>query len=236
MKFSPICGHVTPLNGGTKAQSGEASFHPGCPVVRCQHCRQLIPIATAKPLRYPPIDPQLSSTYHHFGSFNSLESLICIAEYIDTDRPDSFEDFKAATFQNALVAAQKGGRSSNPIATVATGSGRPTTASHSQQYLRTRNPNQKGKKAATLGQPIENQDSFNLPLPLIRKYNLKLIISHVDTPFRLEVIPDSEEWCPTEEDIGQDIHGMFLTTCFMNIIEQTGLWESLPIMIPDCTS
>ena len=67
-----------------------------------------------------------------------------------------------------------------------------------------------------------------------RKYSLKLIISHSDTPFKLEVVPHTEEWIPTTEEQEYDIYGISLTTSFGEIIKQTGLWDTLTTMKPKC--
>jgi hypothetical protein len=89
-----------------------------------------------------------------------------------------------------------------------------------------------GKQAEKSGTTVENQDTS--PLPLVRKYNLKLIISHEDVPFELEAVPDTEEWSPSEKDLRLEIDGIHLTSCLGHIIQQTGLWDSLLVMIPDC--
>lgn len=224
--FSPICGHVTPANGGTKAQFGDASFLPGCSVVRCPHCHQPIPTATItmlQPISSTPIDPRI--LYNHPTASTSIASGLVPAN-INANPEGPFGDFKGASFQNALLTAQKGGRSSH----ITVGSGRPFASSSKQNYG---SQNRRGKKVVKPDPSTENPEPIPL-LPPIRKYNLKLIISHVDTPFKLEAVPDTEEWCPTEEDIRQEISGIYLTSCFGYILQQTGLWDSLPTVKPDC--
>jgi hypothetical protein len=224
--FSPICGHVTLANGGTRAQFGDASFHPGCSVVRCPHCHQPIPTATITTLQATSstqIDPRI--LYNHPIASTSMGSAHAPAN-IDANPEGPFGDFKGASFQNALLTAQKGGRSSH----ITVGSGRPFASSSKQ------NPgsqNRRGKKVLNPGPSTENPEPIPPPPP-IRKYNLKLIMSHVDTPFKLEAVPDTEEWCPREEDIQQGINGIYLTSCFGHILQQTGLWDSLPTVKPDC--
>jgi len=69
--FFPFCGHLTPANGGTRLQFGEASFRPNCHVIRCEHCQQLIPTTSivAPPHRptarsqHITVDPQLIRTH-----------------------------------------------------------------------------------------------------------------------------------------------------------------------------
>jgi len=141
---------------------------------------------------------------------------------------NSFGDFKDATFHNALHTAQKGGQSSTSI-TVGTGG-----PSHSEPRSRNRKGKQPAEKSSLT---LEDQiPGFTSPVPLGRKYRLKLIISHADTPFKSEAVPDTEEWCPTEEDTQYELlHGLYLTSCLGNIIYRTGLWDTFIRMKPDCT-
>ena len=114
---------------------------------------------------------------------------------------NSFGDFKNATFHKALHTAQKAVRSSTSI-TVGTGQPSPSEP---------RSRNRKGKQPAEKSSlTLEHQISGGVtsPVPPARKYRLKLIISHADTPFTSEAVPDTEEWCPTEEDIQYELlHG-----------------------------
>ena len=71
----------------------------------------------------------------------------------------------------------------------------------------------KGKQPKNLAD-IYIQESADLSTPPTsgRKYSLKLIISHFDTPFKHEVAPHTEGWIPTTEELGYGIYGVFLTT------------------------
>ena len=130
--FSPVCGHLTPLHGGTRAQFGEASFQPGYPVIRCQHCKQLTPPTTHTELPPPAphvaVDPQLTSAHStppapHIAVDPRLTSVhspayspISRTARSSTDsstEANSFGDFKSASFGKGLLTAQKSGRSSD---------------------------------------------------------------------------------------------------------------------------
>jgi len=100
--FSPICGHVTPLHGGTRVQFGEASFQPGYPVIRCQHCKQLTPVTNTelpRPVPYVAVDPQLPSA--HSTTYPPI-SRTAVSSTNTAAQVNSFGDFKFASFGNAL--------------------------------------------------------------------------------------------------------------------------------------
>lgn len=246
--FFPICGHLTPLHGGTRAQYGAASFQPGYPVIRCQHCQQLAPPTTHTELPPPAphvaVDPRLTSAHStppapHIAVDPRLTSAHSTAyspisqttvSSTGTAAPDnSFGDFKSASFGNALLTAQKGGRSSDH-----------TVGHHTRPAASSLRPNDQGQrrkgkqpeKADTHTQDLEDPPT---PPALVRKYSLKLIISHFDTPFKLEAVPHTEEWSPTAEELDYDIYGIFINTSFGEIIKQTGLWDTLTTMKPNCT-
>ena len=224
--FSPICGHLIPSNGGTRTQFGEASFEPGCIISHCQHCRQLVPATTvsSQPTSHVAVDPQL--THIRPGMYTPIIYTI-VNITVNTIGTDSFGDVKVASIQNTLPTIQKARRSSNIMAI---GSRRPSASGWQPNRNYQRRVSE--KHAEKSGSTVEKQD--NPSLPLIRKYNLKLIISHEDTPFELEAVPDTEEWSPSENDLQQKINGILLTTCLGYILQQTGLWDSLIVMKPDC--
>ena len=112
------------------------------------------------------------------------------------------------------------------------GSGRPLPSS-SQRYNSKQWRNRKAKQSEKTISPL-NEHPLSPQLPAVRKYSLKLVISHADTPFKHEVVPDMEEWCPTEDDILYKIGGINLTGYFGDIILQIGLLDSVITMQPDC--
>jgi hypothetical protein len=147
---------------------------------------------------------------------------------IVANRVDSFGDFKAASFQNALLTAQKGRQSSN----ITIGSGQPS-ASDSQRHNSTQRRNRKTNQSEKTIPPLDDHPLSPLH-PVLRKYSLKLIISHIDTPFKLEAVPHTEEWSPTAEELEYNINGIHLTATFGHIVKQTGLWDTLITMKPNC--
>jgi len=226
--FSPFCGHVTPENGGTRMQFGEAFFHPNCPVIRCEHFQQLIPPTTIlphQPTSHIPVNQQLRST---LASSTPVSASDTTHSSIAANRTDSFADFKAASFQKALLTAQKGRQSSN----ITINSGQ-SLASDSQRYNSTQ---RKNHKINQLEKTIPPLDDHPLPPPLsvVHKYSLKLIISHFNTPFKLEEVPHTEEWSPTAEELKYKINGIYCTSTFGHIIKQTGLWDTLTTIKPNC--
>ena len=233
--FSPFCGHVTPGNGGTRFQFGEASFRPNCHVIRCEHCQQLIPTTTtvAPPHRptarsqHIPVDPQLIQTHTTQYTPVSVASDTTRGSNV-ANRTDSFGDFKATNFHNSLLTTRKG----RPSSQITVGSGRPLPSS-SQRYDSKQRRNRKAKQLEKTVSPLD-EHSLSPQLPAVRKYSLKLVITHADTPFKHEVVPDTEEWCPTEEDILYKIGGINLTGYFGDVILQTGLWDSVITMQPEC--
>ena len=210
--FSPFCGHVIPANGGTRMQFGEALFRPNCPVIRCEHCQQLIPSTTItphQPTSHIPVDQQLS--YTHASSYTPASGSDTRSS-IATNRTDYFADFKAASFQKALLTAQKGRQSSN----ITINSGQPS-ASVSQQHNSTKQRNRKiNQSEKTI--PRLDDHPLSPPLSVVHKYSLKLIISHFNTPFKLEAVPHSEEWSPTTEELKHIINGIYCTSTFGHII------------------
>lgn len=228
LMFSPFCGHVIPANGGTRMQFGEALFRPNCPVIRCEHCQQLIPSTTItphQPTSHIPVDQQLR--YTHASSYTPASGSDTRSS-IATNRTDSFADFKAASFQKALLTAQKGRQSSN----ITINSGQPS-ASVSQQHNSTQQRNRKINQSEKTIPPLDDHP-LSPPLSVVHKYSLKLIISHFDTPFKLEAVPHTEEWSPTTEELKHNINGIYCTSTFGHIIKQTGLWDTLTTMKPNC--
>ena len=210
-----------------------------------EHCQQLIPTGTTiltplahrptAPHSHIPVDPQLIQT--HASPPYAPVSVASDATHGSivanrTDSSASFGDFKATSFHNSLLTARKGIRQSSHITI---GSRRPLPTSSQQHDSKQRPRNRKAKQSEKLIPPSDDHPlSPQLPAPVVRKYSLKLVISHADTPFQHEVVPDTEEWSPTEEDIQYRIGGIFLAGCLGHIIGQTGLWDSVIIMQPEC--
>jgi len=218
LMFSHFCGHVILANGGTRMQLGEALFHPNCPVICCEYCQQLIPSATItphQPTSHIPVDQQFR--YTQASSYTSASGSNSTRRSITTNRADSFADFKAASFQKALLTAQKGRQSLN----ITISSGQPS-ASVSQQHNSTQQRNRKTNQSEKMIPPLDDHP-LSPPLSVVHKYSLKLIISHFDTPFKLEAVPYTEEWSPTTEELKHNINGIYRTSTFGHIIQQTGL-------------
>jgi len=142
--------------------------------------------------------------------------------------PTLLPTLKAVSFQKALLTAQKGRQSSN----IMISSGQPS-ASVSQQYNSTQQRNRKiNQSEKTI--PLLDDHPLSPPLSVVHKNSLKLFISHFDTPFKLEAVPHTEEWSPTTEELKHNINGIYCTSTFGHIIKQTGLWDTLTTMKPNC--
>jgi len=210
-------------------QFGEVLFRPNCPVIRCEHCQQLILSTTITPHQstsHIRVDQQLR--YTHASSYTYASGSDTTRSSIAINRTDSFADFKAASFQKALLTAQKGRQLSN----ITISSGQPS-ASVSQQPNSTQQRNCNINQSEKTIPPLDDHP-LSPPLSVLYKYSLKLIISHFDTPFKLEAVPYTAEWSPTTEELKHNINGIYCTSTFRHIIKQTGLWDTLTTMKPNC--
>jgi hypothetical protein len=135
----------------------------------------------------------------------------------------SWGDFKAASFQGALLTAQKGGRSSQVVSRDVgkSNAAQASTGPGSSGSSRKRNLNNAATSADN--QLPMQPPSTEIPNP---KYCLKLITSHVDTPFKFVAVPDTEEWSPTDDELGRKVAGLYLKYALFEIIRETGLWDT----------
>ena len=133
--FASTCGHLLPSHGGSRAQFGDTSNSTS--FIRCQYCRQLIPTITISsssssssqpfpPSTSIPIDPQLPSTSQSSNSSLSSTPLPIRGKTSESSSigtvNGTWGHFKGASFHNALLAAQKGGRALH----ITVGAGRPS--------------------------------------------------------------------------------------------------------------
>ena len=45
-----------------------------------------------------------------------------------------------------------------------------------------------------------------------------------------------EEWIPTDQELQTETFDVYLTSAFRSVIKETGLWDTLITLKPDCKS
>jgi len=240
--FASLCGHLLPAHGGTRAQFGATS--DSIAVTRCQYCHQLFPStaisSSSSQLPSPslsiPIDPQLPSTSQSSYSLTSAPQVPIRGKTSESSSigtvNGTWGHFKAASFHNALLTAQKGGRASH----IAVGTRRPPIIAATARQNMGRGKHRKPQISEVIPPEISASPQTILSPLRPRRYNLMLIISHEDTPFKIETIPDMEEWIPTDHELQTETFDVYLTSAFGSVIRETGLWDTLITLKPDCKS
>jgi len=79
---------------------------------------------------------------------------------------------------------------------------------------------------------MEGEDSNSTVL----RYNVTLVLSHFQQPFKFEIFPETEEWIPSTTELTEQITGsaesQFQT--FFPILKMMSLWHSLTSSKDDC--
>lgn len=246
--FAVPCGHVQPRFGGTRMQFGAEAFTTDAKLSVCQHCNQRIPSGlSGSPVSEPVHSEQRTAITSHnptIRSFNpnfvdptlhepapvttgtparvsassaraSISSSTVLAS---TNRSSSWGDFKAASFHTSLMAAQRGGRSTQ----IVIGAGRPRGKGKARQPLPATEPTH----------DMEDEPSNSIAL----RYNVMLVLSHFQEPFKFEIFPETEEWIPSTIELAEQITGSAESQLqtFFPILNMMSLWHSLTSSKKDC--
>ena len=240
--FASKCGHVLPQHGGPKFQFGDEAFYPGQPLTICQTCQQVIPLqlvvagAVSTSIPGPSGSPSTdlnNPEYIHYSNLNATDNQvfqIADANYKLFNR--RIHSSHATTKVTSSTLAATGIQ-----ATTRTDSDRSlqvsqdTGKSKTQGFLRAGSSGTRSRKrknaVPSTGSELPKQPPPPTEIPNLKpKYCLKLITSHVDTPFAFIPVPDTEEWEPTNFDLGRKVSGFYLQHVLFEIIQETGLWDS----------